>query len=421
MEWPAAWKSPARLELVRRTPINCLLCPSEPSPEFAAAATEASIDCLPPNNSSVAWRPLKEIDWRSPAPVIGISDGVWPGLDTRRGGTSESAGPTGTPWLDANGWIIQLARCRARGKPVWVRAEAPPANDVIGLPDYLLAIHEARVYGARRPLWLSPAHIQELDKGTERAKQGWLSLAAALAWWRKHTDWQTWSVDARLMVVSDFSGPNEYFSTEILNLAARRDLAFRAATPDQVTAAAVRDFRAVLYAGQEPPPPEVLPVLGQFAASGGLLLASQPTVAKLNGLGPPDRTHPRFTLYSLGKGRVAEPVPGWDDPWQAVLDTHLLMSRRYDSVRLFNGGSLSLHHQVAPDGSRSVVHLLNYARHQAAHQVLLQSQRPVRAARILDPAKPDAAALTVRREMGRYEMPLPPFAVYAAVELEHKP
>ena len=419
MDWPRDWSEPARLDLVRQTAINCLLCPVEPSREFRQAAQAASIECLPPNSPAVTWRPLKEIDWKTAAPIIGVSDGVWPKLDIKRGGTSESTGPTGAPWLDANGWVIQLARSRGQGKPVWLRADPPQQNEVIGIPDYLLAIHEAEAFGARRPVWLSPVHAQELVKGIPAARQGWQSITGALAWWRSHQEWSQWPVDARLLVVSDFSGPNEYLATEILNLSARRDLAFHAATPDQVTDKSLHGLRALIYADQQPPAAALLTLMQQFADSGGLVLAAKETTAKLKGLKPLAETHPRFTLYSAGKGRVAVPKPAWDDPYLVAVDTHLLMSRRHDSVRLFNGGSLNIHHVVSPDGSRSVVHLLNYARRGGAQQVLLQSQRPVRSARLLEPSKSEPVTLTVNREMGRYEMPLPPLAVYGAVELEH--
>ena len=421
MEWPHEWTEPSRLELIRQTPINCLLFSEAPSTELVQAAKAASVECLPPGNHSVVWRPLKEIDWKLEAPVIGISDGVWPKLDMRRGGTSESTGPTGAPWLDANGWVIQLARSRSHDKPVWLRADPPPQNEVLGIPDYLLALNEAEAYGARRPIWLSSVHVQELVKGTPAARQGWQNITASLAWWSKHAEWRSWPVEAHLLVVSDFSGPNEYLATEILNLSARRDLAFRVATPDQVTPANLQGIRALLYADQQPPPVPALGIMQQFANSGGLLLAAKETASKLKGLKPLDQAHPRFTIYGAGKGRVAVPTPAWDDPYQAAVDTHLMMSRRYDSVRLFNGGSVSLHQQISPDKTRSVVHLLNYARRQAAHQVLLQSQIPVRSARLLDPAKADPQPLTINREMGRYEMPLPPLGVYGAVELEHQP
>ncbi len=72
---------------------------------------------------------------------------------------------------------------------------------------------------------------------------------------------------------------------------------------------------------------------------------------------------------------------------------------------------------ISPDRRRLLVHLLNYSRHGAAHDVVVQTWAPVAAAFVERPgAERRAAAL--RREAGGWEIDVEPFDSYCALELE---
>ena len=60
----------------------------------------------------IAWSEREDVPWDSTGPAVAIGGNVWPGVSLASGGGDASAGPTGVPWLDSNGWYIQMARAQ---------------------------------------------------------------------------------------------------------------------------------------------------------------------------------------------------------------------------------------------------------------------------------------------------------------------
>src|SRR5205814_9456647 len=92
-------------------------------------------------------------------------------------------------------------------------------------------------------------------------------------------------------------------------------------------------LKAILYANEEPPKPELRAKLLAFAQSGGLVITGGTWAAKD---GAPADAHPRYTIRRVGKGRIA--TGDLSDPYQAAADAQILLSHRYDLVRFWNGG-----------------------------------------------------------------------------------
>jgi len=84
---------------------------------------------------------------------------------------------------------------------------------------------------------------------------------------------------------------------------------------------------------------------------------------------------------------------------------------------LFNASAIQFRFALREDRRRAVVQLLNYTLREAASPITLQLRRPARAARWHLLGQADAKVLTAQ-QAGR-EWPLPPFPLYAAVELEY--
>ena len=420
MEWPSEWQDSALLKLLDGSPVNCLLLPKDAPPALRGVAEAHQLECPPPP----AWKSWKEIDWSARTGPACIGDGVWPELSMKGGDDapdSTGSGPTGAPWLDANGWLIRLARARAAGRPVWLRSDPPEKSENLSTENYLLAQSEAAAFGAVRPLWIAAAHARQIAAGNASIEAQFKRLLANIKWHRERREWSQWPVVARVVIASDFAGPNEYTASETLLLAARRNLSFQPVESARLSAAALQGRRALLYLDTQPMAAATAATVQMFVESGGLLLCLKASSAVLKGLKPLAETHPRFTLHSCGKGRVAVCDGEWDDPYMLVLDTHLLMSRRHDAVRLFNSGSLSYIHTASPDGKKWIVQLLNYSRRGAAHQVSLQTWRKVQAARFHSPEFPQPQTLALQREPGQQEVYLPTFKVYGTVELELTP
>jgi len=412
-EWPASWKS-EQLGLLRATPFNALAFRDAPPAGVAEAAAAAGLN-VPP----LTWKAWKEIDWAKPAGVAAIGDGFWPAY-SYKGLADGSAGPTGEPWLDANGWLYLYARARAGDSTVWVRSDPPEDPRTVRQPHLHLLLAEAFAYGGRRPLWLPPEFASAIAAGNERALGDWKKLVDIARWLQQHEAWRTWPAVAPLVVLSDFSGDNEYLSGETMLLAARKQIPFRPVVAAQAQTSDLAGRRAVLYLDQAPPSPKLLALLKSFAASGGLVLAGPGSAKAFAGLKPVvAHPHPRFDVLALGKGRVALARAAFDDAWTLADDTHLLTSRRFDPARLFNGGLLHTHTVASADGNRTLVQILNYGAEPFFHAVVLQVTRPIRSAKVHLPGTSEAKSVEFGGDPARPEIVIPHFSVYLAVELEH--
>jgi len=413
LEWPESWR-PEQLGLLRDTPFNALSFRAAAPAGVAGAAQTAGL-AVP----AMDWKAWKEAAWSKAAVPIGISDGFWPAYNYK-GLADGSAGPTGEPWLDANGWLYLYARSRAGQQPVWVRSDPPEDPRTVRQSHLQMQIAEAFAYGGRRPLWLTPAMAEGLAAGNEKALSDWKTLLRLAAWLKQHDEWRAWSAVAPLVVYSDFSGDNEYVAGETMLLAARTQVSFWPVHVGQAAATDLQGRRAALYLDQAPPPPKLLALLQTFASNGGLVLAGPGALKSFPGLKRVmAHPHPRFEVYALGRGRVAIARAAFDDPWTLAVDAHLLMSRRYDPARLFNGGLLHTHTASEPGGKRSIVHILNYGGEPFFHAVVLQVTRPVVSARVHQPFQDAPKTVQVAGEKERPEITIPYFAVYLAVELEH--
>jgi hypothetical protein len=410
--WPAAWRDVKALDLLNGSAVTCLLFDSNAPPALRQAAVAKGFNC-----PDVRWTAWGETDW-SKGRFFPISGGVWPGAAASR--NRQEGGPTGAPWVDANGWIVQLARARAaKGSELWVNSDPPEETRTVNLPQYLLSLSETWAYGARRPVWLAPHHAAGAIAGTGEGAAVWKAVNSLLRWQLARDAWMAYQPVASLLVVSDFSGPNEYMAGEVLNLSARQGIAFTPVETGRLHAASFTGKRAALYVDQTPAPQAAAAHLRMFAESGGLVLSLKSTAALFGSLKPSPATHPRFDLFQLGKGRLAVASQDFDDPWILARDAHLLMSRRWDSIRLFNAGSLLAYHVAAPDGGSSLVHVLNYTGRPSANQVALQIPSTTKSARMHNAGQPQSAPAAVHRRDGRTEVDIPPFPVHCVLELAH--
>ncbi len=99
---------------------------------------------------------------------VSIVKGLWPGVKMSRGGEGRvTAGPTGDPWVDSNGWRIRLSAALHPESPIWVDAP-PPENFRATAGSYLLAVADSGAYGGR---WIVILDSQ-LAAGICRATRG---------------------------------------------------------------------------------------------------------------------------------------------------------------------------------------------------------------------------------------------------------
>jgi hypothetical protein len=236
------------------------------------------------------------------------------------------------------------------------------------------AIQAARALVPDRPVWLAEdppqGRILKPDNFSlavcDAAVYGahWLPSPDMAAWpqivnaqklFNAHQAWQSYHPAARLAIVSDFVGPHRALAFETLNLLTRLYVPFEI----------VPKSRAAAY-------PLVLNI---------------------------------------------DERPASTDPWQLASETHARLGRKNDLILLWIGGSLIAHYTTSPDGNSGLLHLINYATRPPGQSVTAAVMAPYSSARIYTLEHPEPIAADLHPVREGVEIYLPPFAVYAAIEL----
>jgi hypothetical protein len=271
-------------------------------------------------------------------------------------------------------------------------------------------VAEAEAFGGHWIVTLDKNFIEGLDKGNAQALREWKRMMAAMKFFEPRREWRTWEPVAALAVVSTFEGEGKLMSEEFLNLAPRKNLAYRSLLVTDVVKASFAKQKAIIYVETAPPEGDVKKKLLDFAQAGGTLFAPPGTV-------PVEKAETRsdHTIQAYGKGRVIQPGEAWYDPFVLVDQIHVLMSRRLDTVRMWNASDMDFFQLASPKGDREVVHLVPYAAGKTEPVVmgLSKSYKSVRVQTLEAEkiAKPEKGALGI-------EIPVGEFTDYAAVLLE---
>ena len=457
-----AWVRPSALELLKGTPINCLivdwadggpedsaqqrtlkplleagrklgisfvgkLAPKQGTSAELAAARAAGLsavmlDAAPAQSAdfpAIQQFPCDKAAWETATTVFSATENVWPGLNlqTMKGDTA-LAGPTGIPWVNSNAWFSLLARELVPGKTLWFDFDPPQASNLLHPAAYTLAVADSYAYGSRWIISLDDQLSAALPKGNVQAKSVWEKLCKAAAFFEKHKEWQVFTSQGILAIVSDFRGDNAYLSGEALNLLNRRQVQFRIIERAK-SLPALEGLKALLWLDHETPGAKEHAQLLAFVQQGGLVIAAAywgtPDVK-------PTEKDPslRYKLYNVGKGQIAVSEEGFQDPYQVAVDTHLLVSRRNDLVRLYNPETTNCHssgESVSPHKGRRLVQVLNYSSEPAA-SVTLWANDKLEAARFWQLGAAEARNLQGRPASPGTEFDLPPLSDYCALEFE---
>jgi hypothetical protein len=393
--WPAAWKSP-------------------PAGEWLAASSFTTVLVEKPVSWSVAGKQIQVWSQDSSPPGIHLLQGVWPRVkgesgEARRGA---EAGPTGKPWVDSNGWRLVASRVRERNAAHWLTF-TPPAGQVIDPRAYRLAVADAETYGGRWAVCLDDDLAKGLSGGNERAIGTWKRMDATLRFFQSHRIWRSYTPVAKLLVISSFAGPVKFLSEEFLNLADRRPLPYRVADPAAAEEADLRGLRGVIYIEPKPPAERLQQKLLSFVERGGLLLTPHAPVE-----GPAGAFQQNHRIYPRGKGTVAVPEKRWGDPYLLALDTHMLLGREHDVLRLYNAMTMNVAYTANPDGSKAVVEVLNFSLRPATHPVTVAVSKRYRTAAMRTLDNEEGRPLEPVKTRFGIELPLPEFSTYCAIELE---
>jgi hypothetical protein len=455
-----AWAQPSALQLLRETPINCLVV------DWASGAAEdgaqqlalkplidagrqlglsfvgkvsakdnlaavvqagrtAGLDAviLQGSGSQALDLPIivqlssDAIEWDATTAIFSTTGNVWPAAKLPvMNGDIASAGPTGAPWVDSNGWFSLLARQMAPGKTLWLDIDPPDSTSILPASDYCLAVADSRVYGSRWILSLDSRMRAAMLKRDPQAMDAWTKICATLSFFDANAKWEAYKPMGVLAVVSDFRGQNAAQSGEVLNLLNRRQIQFLIMDRARALGDAVEGLKGILWMDDEPPTSEQHSQLLAFVQQGGLVIASKYW-------GPSGITPYKedwlfdYTSYNVLKGRIVVADKGFPDPYQLAMDAHVMVSRRNDFARLYNPGTTNCYLSVDPDGRKQLVQVLNYSSRVARYVTLWVSAK-VQSSRLLSPGSQALPPMESAPASEGTNFDLPPFPVNCAVEIE---
>lgn len=364
----------------------------------------------------ITWGERASMAWDAAGPVLAVSDNVWPGIAVAAGGAS--AGPTGRPWLDSNGWYLQLARARTR-VPLWVMYDPPENGRVVSGQSYSTAICDSETAGGRWVISLDASLQARLAAGETSAQETFKQIGNAARFFEDHALWKSYGSLGVVGIVSDFTGENLDLSGEILNLLARRNMQFRVIWKSRATAQAFTGLKALVYADRTPPAGELRRDIMNFAAQGGLLATGPGWISEGRPVDPGFET--QFDVRAFGKGRLAVGREELADAYRVATDVQVLASHTNDLVKIYNSASSATLFAVSPDGSKAVLHALSYAggRPSAARTVWVRQK--YRSARLwqIGAAEPTPIEGAPAEEYFGMEYPIPASAPgYFALEFE---
>ncbi|MBC7926430.1 MAG: hypothetical protein H7039_12305, partial [Bryobacteraceae bacterium] len=225
-----------------------------PAETYLSAARTAGLDGVI-TDAPVANSPLPAFavtgaasleDSQSILPVKGCE---WPAVRLSRSGNAES-GPTGYPWVNANGWRIQLARTLHPSATVWSMAEPRKAQVPVRPELYALAVADAAAYGGRWLVTLDSHTQTGLVKQSTEAREAWATLVKAVRFFELRRKVST-EVITRFGILSTFAGENEAVAQESLNLSFRRQFPARILHPSRLGNKWSNGLRAIAVIGNE--------------------------------------------------------------------------------------------------------------------------------------------------------------------------
>jgi hypothetical protein len=377
MRWASA--DPASLDLLANNPVNCILV-EQPhwSPGLLKAAREKGIATAavlrtgqPPSKAAAlpfdalvlegdfdpavvaetrqAWkdRPIIELpsraNMRFDGAVAGTIEGVWPGIHPDEGGTTKAA-PSGAPWIHTNSGFLRFVRAAAPpDTPVWI-ANRPPSNTVITAENYMQAIADAAIVGARWVVAFDDDWAKRLFARDPTVLKQWTRITQELAFYDANKQWNRMRPLSRLALVQDVDS-GALFSGGVLDMIAVKHtpvltVPSRKLTPDAMTGA-----RMAVNVDPGSLTPEQKEALRAFARSGGTTLTGPGTW--------------KFPQVKPGQITLSDAdVKTLDEIWREV---NSMTGRRNLGARLFNVSSMLSNLLQSPDGKRTVLHLVNYS------------------------------------------------------------
>jgi hypothetical protein len=459
----AKWYEPATLDLLKGTPINCLLVtfstgketdaevaqrrlvkeyaraaherglavlgivyPGAESTALATAADEARLDGLvlegefPADFSSKLETALHAKN--SSAVVIPILSDAAPARTSKAAlvavqGVRPSArnladmgiraGASAEPWIESNIWLVESLRPGNEWRPVWVNQEPNPSSE----GDYIRCVADGAVGGGRWIVALDDDLRARLFRKDAGALGTWRRMAAYLQFAEDHAEWRMFAPYGNLGIIIDPASKNPDVAEEYLNLITRRHVPYRLIQRAELSAQTLASFQAVLAADLAPATQAERTLLNDFAEKGGLVVT-----------GPSWGGAPKDDPYAevpLGKGRVAVYKDAPPDAESVSKDLQDLLPPEVIGLRVFNVPTAITSASTSGDGGRVLIQLLNYAG-RPIERTTVRFKGVFKRARLYTPEHAPIDLTPAKTANGMTELLIPEVAAWGAVLLDER-
>ena len=376
---PARWRdaAPESLELVRGTPVDCLLVEEtawrkelfeaarqmglltlavvrDGSTETAARALAEGAEGIaaegPRAQGLAAWvrekkRPLVEIVPRHELKpeggerVIATYEGLWAGVRAESEDTAH-ARPTSGPWIETNSGLLRYLRAAApAGTAVWMAHPAPAEPQPVSR--YVQAVADAAVCGAKWVLDFDPEFWRRTRAGEPRSRTNWAKLFAAIRFLEQHES-TTWPDSSALAVLID-GDIGGLVSGGIMDMISAKHIPSRPIVPATLKehSGGIRTLLTIDPSRLSEQEREA----ARAIARSGATLVNGPEGWKLE---PPP---PGRITYS------EEQIKQLDQIWREV---NSIIGRRNYGVRVFGAPGMLSTLKESPDGRHLALILVNY-------------------------------------------------------------
>ena len=434
---PARWYShdPKSIELVRQTPVNCLLLEqrdwAKPFVEAAARDGIATLGVIHPKDGaedaarqasalgmtgvalegdfeestasaiersgtfSVRLPSRANLDLR--APLVGTDQGVWPGVQIQKDGVAVSA-PSGSPWIDTNAGFLRFVRTVASG-PVWI-ANTPPRGSVLTAARYLQAIADAESAGARWVVALDDDTSQRLLSGDAKALDLWQKVGELLRFYAGHPEWQAMRPYSTLALLED-ANSGAYLAGGIVDMLAAKHTAVRPVALRSMQTASMVNASLAVNVDPAALTPAQQDALKAWTRAGNTLLTAPP------GWKMPMPDDPK--QISLNRDQIARLGEIWRE-------LNSLIGSRNPGGKVYNAPGAISNVVAAPGGRPVVVHLVNYTNY-PMEDVTVRFTGRFSSAKLLAPGQ-QPRDLEIFQDDGASEVSIPKFTSVAALVME---
>jgi hypothetical protein len=428
------------LDLVKSTPVNCLLVERDRwSPQLVKATADAGMRLLgvvrpgdaavdsvqqaaalkmaavvfegdfPPDVSrklraiagdlrlAIVEMPMRSrMRFDDTNPVIATYQGVWPGIQVEDGKSTKSA-PSGAPWIDTNTGFLRFVHAATKAT-IWL-GNGPPAKTEVTGARYLQAICDAAISGGRWVISLDAGFTKRLENRDPNAVRDWQRIAGQLAYFESHPEWRTLRPAGQLALIED-ADTGALMSGGILDMIAVKHTPVRPVPNFRLSDAAMKDSKMAVDVDPAGLTPTQKEVLTRFTRSGGTLLSAPPGW--------------KFPPAKPGQITLADSdIKVLDEIWKEM---NTMTGRRNLGARLFNVSSMLSNLLVSPDGKRTVLHLVNFSDY-PVESVTVHMLGKYNSATLLAPGEAPRALPLEETEEGT-GVDIPKVAVSAAIVLE---